>query len=60
MLSKIVKCETCKYYDIYNDKNYATCKVFPEGIPPEIFREDVDHKKPYPGDNGIQYEPIDE
>jgi hypothetical protein len=35
-----------------------TCKAFPDGIPwvDEIVQEG--HKKPYPGDNGIQFESI--
>jgi hypothetical protein len=34
----------------------SVCKAFPDGIPEEIVRERVVHDKPYPGDNGIQYE----
>lgn len=32
------------------------CEAFPEGIPREIAYGDNDHTKPFPGDNGIQYE----
>jgi hypothetical protein len=32
------------------------CKAFPDGIPSEIAYGDNKHLKPYPGDNGIQYE----
>lgn len=35
------------------------CLAFPEGIPEEIITGEVDHSKPYAGDNGFMYEPID-
>jgi hypothetical protein len=36
------------------------CRAFPNGIPTEIaFGENL-HAAPYPGDNGIQYEPVEE
>ncbi len=34
-----------------------TCDAFPDGIPDEILFNLVDHRKPYPGDHGIRYEP---
>jgi hypothetical protein len=50
------KCYYCKNY-IHSEDVVPMCKAYPDGIPMEIFREEVDHTKPYPGDNGIQYEP---
>ena len=34
------------------------CLAFPDGIPPQIISWDRPHTKPYPGDNGIRFEPI--
>ena len=31
------------------------CKAYPDGIPYEIISGQIDHKKPYKGDNGIQF-----
>jgi len=36
-----------------------TCKAFPDGIPLGLGGS-IDHTTPYPGDNGIQYEPIED
>ena len=60
-LFKSVKCSLCKNRFYQNGEQYptCTCKAFPDGIPVEIMREKVDHEKPYPGDNGIQFEPTD-
>lgn len=47
-------CWTCKNYTQDPTKN--TCKAFPDEIPEAIYLGRVKHTKPYPGDNGIQYE----
>lgn len=62
-------CEKCKHL---KDPDKQTCDAFPdlsspdgiydtEELPPiipdEIWEGKNDHKKPYPGDHGIQFEP---
>lgn len=40
--------------------NGENCKAYPRGIPVEILTGKVNHRKPYKGDNGIQFEPVEE
>lgn len=47
-------CSSCKHKDVEE----AICTAFQQGIPPDILSGKVSHTEPYPGDNGIQYEPI--
>lgn len=56
---KIGLCFYCKHLHQTTTPGKAlTCEAFPTGVPEEIAFGDVVHDKPYPGDNGIQYEPI--
>lgn len=48
-------CNTCKHFILFS--NPPRCKAFPAGIPDEILSGDDDHREPFRGDNGIQYEP---
>ena len=45
------QCLRCKHW---NGK--GRCEAFPDGIPHEILTDEFDHKEPYPGDNGTQFE----
>ena len=46
------QCLDCKHYTYFGN-----CSTFPNGIPEDIYYGDHDHRKPYPGDNGIRFEP---
>ncbi|MBP9890050.1 MAG: hypothetical protein KBF93_27370 [Leptospiraceae bacterium] len=51
-------CVNCIHYD--KVEGWYNCQAFPNGIPEKIYINENDHTSPYPGDNGIQYEPIEE
>jgi hypothetical protein len=48
------QCLLCKHY---REGSYpGTCAAFPQAIPEEVFHTKVDHRLPYPGDNGVRLE----
>ena len=55
----IPMCVYCRYFDAAA-RGANICAAFPHGIPDSIFWGEQDHFAPYPGDHGIQFEPIDE
>jgi len=52
---KIPQCYGCRHY--LKDE---LCSAFPAGIPLTILYNHHDHRQPYPGDNGIQFEAIED
>jgi hypothetical protein len=40
-------------------KGTLICEAFPDGIPLGFLTGELDHTKPYPGDNGLRYIPVD-
>lgn len=47
-------CDACIH--LIPDPGDWKCKAFPEGLPESVASEGADHRKPLPGDNGIQFE----
>jgi hypothetical protein len=48
------QCNSCIHYE-----GAFTCAAFPDEIPDDIFNGFFDHRKAFPGDNGVRWEPID-
>ena len=48
-------CYSCEHFD---KRNTDVCEAFPKGIPRKIFWDGYDHRKPFEGDNGIQFKLI--
>lgn len=51
-------CLECKHFH-FDDVDKNACDAFQAGIPIAILHSDHDHHKPYAGDNGIQFEPLE-
>lgn len=51
-------CFECKHLvpKTERDGKPSTCAAFPDGIPREITLSKADHRLPYDGDHGIQFE----
>lgn len=47
-------CVACEH--LHRSADNRTCNAFPEGIPEEIWVNQHDHHKPYPGDQGVRFE----
>jgi hypothetical protein len=49
-------CGNCKH--LQPGALFTTCAAFPRGIPPMFANAEAFHDRPFPGDRGIQYEPV--
>jgi hypothetical protein len=52
MIAEFNQCRECKHFKRWK------CTAFLSGIPVEIAQDGHDHRQPYPGDNGIRFEPL--
>jgi hypothetical protein len=49
------QCVVCQH--LAPDGRRGTCLAFPNGIPVAISLNQHDHRHPYPGDNGVHWQP---
>ena len=53
-----VRAPMCYDCSRFREEN-MTCEAFPKGIPDKILVQAGDHRKPFPGDGGVRFEPKD-
>lgn len=51
-------CTACTHFHGLGD-GWPSCDAFPIGIEFEVLAGDISHLEPLPGDNGIQWAPVD-
>ena len=55
-----VQCFSCtRLYKNQDGVKGFFCPAFPDGVPDDILTNFRTHVEPYPGDNGIRFDPLD-
>jgi len=54
MSFRIGMCDYCRHAE------GPACRAFPDGIPRAILSGEYDHRREYPGDGGVRFEPKSE
>lgn len=49
----VSQCAACR-----RNRRDGTCDAFPDGIRMDILVNDFDHRQPFPGDHGIQFDAL--
>jgi hypothetical protein len=58
-VTTILQCYQCRHFDrAAQPSGIYRCAAF-ERIPWEILYAEHDHRQPFPGDNGIRFEPVE-
>lgn len=53
-----MQCFNCTRFLGISDESVPHCAAFPNGIPEQILKGEVDHRQPYPGDGGIRFDAV--
>jgi hypothetical protein len=59
-MSNDPQCFKCLHLNRSGDYSTMRCLAFPDEIPVPIQMNKHDHRRPYPGDHGIHFEPMTE
>ncbi len=59
-MSNDPQCFKCLHLDRSGDFSTMKCDAFPDEIPVPIQMNKHDHRRPFPGDHGIHFEPMAE
>lgn len=59
MTTRAVSCPFCIHFNS-DIRDRTVCSAFPEGIPDDIKYGLNHHTRPFPGDNGIRFSPVEE